>query len=688
MHRVMRSSGVHPAEVKIAERQSPRLFFSYDRAIQGSRCAGLRSGRIVDALRLKVGLELLGWAIVLVSICGGAQRAAAFTADVQESISQFKRMSLDELLNEKVVTVSKSPERISSAAAAIQVITSEDIRRSAATTLPEALRLASNLQVARVSSSSWAISARGFNNTLANKLLVMIDGRTVYTPLYAGVFWDVQNVMLEDIDRIEVVSGPGGTLWGANAVNGVINVITKQAKETQGTYLSAGVGSFLQDFGAVRYGGSNGSNLFFRVYAQRLDFNTTKLPVGPDAPDDWNMTQGGLRLDWEPSSMDALTLQGDLYSGKLQGATGDTGLDGQNVVGRWTRVLSSESEFQVQMYFDRTWREAPTYSEALVTYDIDFQHRFEIGNSHRIVWGGDYRLMADRIDNTSTALAFLPEDRNLQLFSGFVQDEITLAPDHLTVALGTKFEHNDFSGYEYQPSLHAAWTPNEDQTVWVAVSRAVRSPSRIDTDAYIPAPPVPGDTPRLEGGPHFDSEKLIALELGYRVRPAKPLWFSITGFYNFYDDLRSLDQTTTNHFVLGNHFKGEVRGVELWAEYAPVAWWRLRTGYTYLNKNLRPHGGTDVSSSVREGNDPENQFTFQSILDLPARFQFDVAGRYVDTLPSPRVPQYFTFDIRLSWQYRDWELSLVGQNLAESGHREFGMREIPRGVYGKIALRF
>jgi len=381
-----------------------------------------------------------------------ASSAFSQISDTNSSPSALKKLSLEELMHIEVTSVSRSPERLFDAASAVQVITGDDVRRSGATSIPEALRLAPNLDVAQVNSHDWAISARGFNNTIANKLLVMIDGRTVYTRLYAGVFWDVQNVLLEDLDRIEVVSGPGGTLWGANAVNGVINIITKSAKDTQGTYLSGAGGSLLQDFGAARYGGSIGTNLYYRVYGQRFDRNSTVFPSGQDAADSSEMTQGGFRLDWYPSDGNTLTLQGDAYGGNEQGQPSDTTLNGQNVLGRWTHTFSPESDLQVQTYFDRTWRRIPgTFAEDLKTYDFDFQHRFALGERQSIVWGAGYRLMQDEVEN-SPALAFLPPNRNLQLFSGFLQDEITLIPERLKFTAGTKVEHNDFSGVEVQPS--------------------------------------------------------------------------------------------------------------------------------------------------------------------------------------------------------------------------------------------
>jgi len=358
------------------------------------------------------------------------------------------------------------------------------------------------------------------------------------------------------------------------------------------------------------------------------------------------------------------------------------------VLGRWTHTLSPESDIQVQSYFDRTWRKIPnSIAEDLKTYDLDFQHRFPLGERQSIVWGAGYRLMQDRIDNGAT-IAFLPPDKNLQLYSGFVQDEITVMPDRLKFTIGTKLEHNDYSGFEVQPSARVAWTPDERQTIWGAVSRAVRSPSRIDTEIFTPAPPVPPGTPNLAGGPGFDSEKLLALELGYRVRPADQLSLSLASYYNFYDSLRSLDQVTPGNFILANHFKGEVWGIELSAQYHVTDWWRLRGGYNYLNKNLWPDGGVGVTASVREGNDPEHQFSFQSIVDLPAHFQFDTIGRYVDELTTPDVPSYFTVDVRLAWRYKSTEISLVGQNLCAPDHQEFGTQQIPRGVYGKVTWRF
>jgi iron complex outermembrane recepter protein len=624
---------------------------------------------------------------LLLVVCTSTLGAPAATNEVSTA-AELKQLSLEALMNQDVTVVTRRPEKLLESPSAVQVITGEDIHRSGATSLPEALRLASNLEVAQANSHDWAISSRGFNNTLANKLLVMIDGRSVYTPLDAGVFWDVQNVLLEDIDRIEVVSGPGGTLWGANAVNGVINIVTKSARDTQGLLVEGGGGSFLQDFGAVRYGGSNGTNLFYRVYGQRFDRDAAVFPSGKAALDSWDMSQGGFRLDWYPTKENMLTVSGDAYAGSENTIPGDTFLDGQNVLGRFTHTISDTSDLSIQAYFDRTWRDiSQSFAEDLKTYDFDFQFRFALGSRQNVTWGAGYRLMQDEVHNTAS-LAFIPPNRNLQLFSGFIQDEIALIPDHLKLTLGTKLEHNDFSGFEAQPSARLAWIPTDGQTIWAAVSRAVRSPSRIDSDFELAGtPPV-----TLLGDKDFQSETVLAYEAGYRVRPIERATLSLATYYNDYNNLRSVNALTPTNFIIGNGFNGQTWGVELSGTYQATDWWRLRAGYTYLHKDLWP-GSSKATPSIREGNDPENQFLLQSSMNLPAHFQFDVVGRYVDTLRNPNVPSYVSFDARVAWWWKDsLEISIVGQNLWDNQHPEFGAaatrQEIPRSVFGKVAWWF
>lgn len=626
-----------------------------------------------------------------------ASLTSAEQAEPPLSLSELKQKSIIELMGVDVTTVSRQPEKWFGAASAIQVISQEDIHRSGATSLAEALRLAPNLQVAQVNSSSWAISSRGFNNGLANKLLVLMDGRTLYTPLFAGVFWDVQDTLMEDVDRIEVVSGPGATLWGANAVNGVINIITKSAKDTQGTLLTAGGGTFFRDFAGVRYGDKIGENVYFRLYGKYFDRESTLFPNGQEATNDWRMGQGGFRLDWLPKGGDILTFQGDFYGGTVeQPGPGETGLNGQNMLGRWTHPISEGSDLTMQLYWDRTYRHiAGSFLEELNTYDFDFQHRFPLGEHQNLIWGAAYRLMSDHIGNANpNGFSFLPPDRNLQTFSGFLQDEVTLMPDYLRVTLGTKLEHNDYSGIEVQPSIRIAWTPDDRQTLWSAVSRAVRSPSRVDRDLFAPSSPtLPGG---LAGGPDFNSETVIAYELGYRIRPIDRLALAVSAFYNDYSDIRSLgtNALSNNAFVFGNDNRAETWGFELSENYQFADWWRLRAGYTFLRKHvsIKP-GGSDLNQGRAEGNDPEHQVVVQSIIDLPYGLEFDSNLRYVGSLPSPAVPSYFTFDLRLAWHATpNLELSIVGQNLWADQHPEFGpsltRQEIPRSLYGKVVWRF
>src|SRR5205809_6116001 len=388
--------------------------------------------------------------------------------DSSLSAEALKKLSIEQLMNLQVTSVSKRPEQLSQTASAIQVITQQDIRRSGASSLPEIRRLATNLQVAQVDSRQWAIGARGFNSTTANKLLVLIDGRTAYTPLFSGVFWDVQEVPLPDIDRIEVISGPGATLWGANAVNGVINVITKDAKDTQGFLLSGGGGTEQHGFGTARYGAALGSHVRARIYGRGFDRDATTLPSGRDAADDWHLEQGGFRMEWEASSASRVTLQGDLYDGRIaQDSGGDIGVSGDNVMAKWSRTLSDRSSLAAHLYYDRTHRDIPgVFGEDLDTYDVDLQHSARLGARHDVVWGLGYRNINDRtVIGSDSTLAFLPLHVAREWFTGFVQDEIALVPNRVHVTVGTKIEHNDYTGFEVQPSGRVSWRPGDRKSV-------------------------------------------------------------------------------------------------------------------------------------------------------------------------------------------------------------------------------
>jgi iron complex outermembrane recepter protein len=657
-----------------------------------ARVSAPTSSRPALLLRL-VALAALGLVVLTQESFAQQSDTLPQSADSTPSHELLKTLSVEELMNVVVTSVSRRAEPLSHVASAIQVITQEDIRRSGATSLPEALRLASNLQVAQVDSRQWAISARGFNGTTANKLLVLVDGRTVYTPLFSGVFWDVQDVPLADISRIEVISGPGATLWGANAVNGVINVITKTPQETRGLLVSGGGGTALQGFGTARYGGSAGTGLRYRVYGKGFARDATTLPTGLDATDDWQMGQGGFRLDWEQSEVSRFTLQGDAYGGLMSQLAGtDVAVNGGNVLGRWSRTLSATSDIRVRLYYDRTHRDIPgTFAEDLNTYDVEFQHRVLAGSRHNIVWGLGYRLLDDNVRNSSS-LAFLPAQVVRHWFGGFLQDEIALVPDRLSVALGTKIEHNDYTGVEVQPSGRVNWRMSSSGTLWTAVSRALRTPSRIDRELFAPGQPPHA----LAGGPDFRSEEVIAYELGYRVRH-RALAVSLATFYNSYEGLRSLEQANPPAafpLVISNGLDGQSYGAELTAEYRPTPGWRIRAGYTELRIKIWPKANsTDTSGGSGESHSPNRQFALHSSADLPAKLRLDGGFRYVSEIANQQLPGYAELDARLTWSpLAQMDLSVVGQNLLHRRHAEFGSpaarREIERSVQGAVEWHF
>lgn len=635
---------------------------------------------------------------------------------VAEDPSSYKKMSLEELMNQEVTSVSKRSEPYAQAPAAIQVITQDEIRRSGASSLPEALRLADNLNVAQKNSHDWGISARGFNTDLANKLLVLIDGRTVYSPLDAGVFWNLQNVLLEDIDRIEVVSGPGGTLWGANAVNGVINVTTKSAKETQGTYLETGGGTDLRDFGGVRYGGKLAPDVYYRVYGMHFDRNNEVYDNGNPAPDSWDNSQGGFRIDAEPSEDNTFTVQGDYYNGGTeQPSNRHQQFYGGNLVTRWNHAISEDSDLSVQFYYDRTHFTLPvapvllspagTFIDTLDTYDATLQHSFQAGDYNRIVWGVGYRFTHDEVEN-APGLAFYPTTLEQNLPSAFIQDEIMLR-ENLFLTVGTKFEHNDYTGVEVEPSSRIRWDITDKQMVWAAISRAVRMPSRIDRDLTQPtglAAPLPPSV--LNGGADFKSETVIAYELGYRAQISPTVSTTVSTFYNQYDNLRSTTPSPPPAFLgfpltIQNNIKGETYGVELGLTYQAYEWWRLHGGYNYLEEHLQVKSmQVDFSNGLNETSDPQHQFSLRSSMDLAHNVEFDTGLRWVDVLHNNNgptrgnVPGYVELDVRLGWRpVENLELSIVGQNLLHDQHAEYGFpsptrTEIERSVYGKITWRF
>lgn len=466
----------------------------------------------------------------------------------------FLDMSLKELMSVSITSVSKKPQNLSDSAAAIFVITNEDLLRSGATSIPEALRMVPGIHVARIDSNKWAVSSRGFNNRFTKKLLVLVDGRTVYTPSFSGVYWEVQDVLLEDVERIEVIRGPGASLWGANAVNGVINIITKQASTTQGTLVSGGSGTTEKVFGQVRYGTALGEGVYGRIYGKYFNRDAFEYETGEDAGDNWDGARTGFRLDSQAAGPINFTLQGDLYTGNIsqqavnvplprppyrQNVDDDADVSGGNILFRWQRTFSSASNITFQTYYDRTNRNDFYVHEQRDTFDFEFQHRFSPSQNHELIWGGGYRYTAD--DTTKRyVLDFEPDSRSDNLFNGFLQDEITLIDDSLWMILGAKLEHNNYSGIEIQPSGRLLWTPNAGHKFWTSVSRAVRTPSRVEHDGSLNVAMLPPPSPfmpfpisvTINGDESFDSEKLTAYEAGYRYTPDREISLDIAFFYN------------------------------------------------------------------------------------------------------------------------------------------------------------
>jgi iron complex outermembrane recepter protein len=635
-------------------------------------------------------------------------------------------LSLEELLRVEVTTVSRRPEQLSRASAAVHVITRDDIRRSGATNLPEVLRLAPGLQVARVHAHQWAVSARGFNDVFANKLLVMIDGRSIYTPLFSGVFWDMHHTMLEDIERIEVIRGPGAPLWGANAVNGIINIITKEARDTQGTLVSVASGNYEPFIGSIRHGARLGESSFLRVYFNHHRHDAFPAPGGGDAEDAWERAQGGFRADWHTSGISKLTLQGDLYHGLLDEAflrplpdppymilQPDTiRTRGGNLLARFSRSPESEADVTLQAYYDRAIRDTAIFRDDRHTADFDFQHRPPSSDRHRVTWGGNYRLHWDEVENTFD-VSLDPSRKTLQLFSLFLQDDIEVWADRLIVTLGSKIEHNDFTGFEIQPGARLSFKPRERHTLWAAVSRAVRTPSRAERGVRINGPPVipvdpadpnsPGRVTSFFGSPTYRSEELIAYEAGYRVQPLDTLSFDVALFFNDYDNLRSLEPTvpdTSAHtsFFSANELRGESYGLEVASTWHPTRTWRIHGSYSLLRMHLRRAPGSQDPLTVEEveGSSPRHQWLLRSSVDLAREWEWDTWFHFVDELPAREIDSYLEMNMRLAWRpWNDFEVSLVGRNLLNSRHEEFTpsfiqnrRAEIPRTFYGQLAWNF
>ncbi|CAN5547476.1 N/A [soil metagenome] len=625
----------------------------------------------------------------LVACCVLALAGSACAATVTSSTADLASLSLEQLADVQVMSVSRRQERLADAAGSVFVISAEDIRRSGATSLPEVLRLAPNLHVARADANQYAISARGFNSTTANKMLVIIDGRTVYSPLFSGVFWDAQDVVLEDIERIEVLSGSGGTLWGSNAVNGFINIITRPARDTQGTLASLGVGNQDQ-VDTLRHGGELASGGYYRVYGKYSARQDTLTPAGGSNHDASAKKQAGFRTDWGPSA-DSFTVQGDAYQGDADQAppNGSRRISGVNVLGRWVRDLGGASNLRVQAYYDRTSRRQPgTFAEDIDTLDADVQYGFQFTPGQRVLLGGGYRYQDDNVDNIAAILAFLPAAKKMKLANVFAQDEIALRPD-LDLTLGLKLEHNTYTGLEYLPNAKLAWKLAPGHLLWAGASRTVRIPSRLDRELFAPAtPPFTG----LAGGPNFQSEISNVFELGYRSQPTPALSYSATLYHHVYDRQRSVEPSAAGP-VIANLIDGHTSGVEAWGSYRVSNAWRMKAGMFYQREHLKlKPGSASINGVANLGDDPNYQWSLGSSLDISSTVEFDVTVRRVGSLPNPALPAYTALDARLGWRPRNgMDVSLTVQNLGEPRHVEWGnaasRSQIERAAFLKVTWR-
>ncbi len=627
----------------------------------------------------------LGVALLFVEVSIGWAAPAHYAA--VPALKDLAEMSLEQLSRITVTSVARREQQLSEAPAAIFVITNDDIRRSGATSLPEALRLAPNLQVARADTNQYAISARGFNNVLANKLLVMIDGRTVYSPLFSGVFWEAQHVMLEDVERIEVISGPGATLWGANAVNGVINVITRSASDTQGALATAGGGN-REAGSALRWGGRLSDTGSYRVYGTYFDRRHSTLSSGGAIPDASQAGQAGFRADWGGTAQ-GFTLQGDAYRKDIEQAPGGSrDLAGANLLARWGRTWDDASALRIQLYYDRVERDQPgAIKDKLDTWDFDGQYGHPWGERHQLLWGMGLRYMRDELRNLGPALAFIPASQELHRAHVFVQDEIALA-DTFSLTLGLKLEHNNSSDWEILPNARLGWRLGRDKFLWTAASRAVRAPSRVDRELFAPA-----NAPfQLAGGPGFDAEVANVFELGYRAQPSPAWTYSLNMFHHDFDRLRTVEPAPGGA-VVRNGMEGRLNGLGAWGSYQVSPRWRLNAGFTrFWQKRTLDSDSNALGGAAAAGNDPDYWWHIGSAFNLGPRHEVDIRVRRVGSLPNGPVPAYTAVDARMGWRVsKTLEVSLTLQNAFDPGHPEWGLptnrAEIERAAFLKLLWR-
>ncbi len=655
-------------------------------------------------------LRWLGWwAAALIAITAfGRTVPRAFAAE-----RDLSELSLQELMDVEVISVLRKPERRGQSAAAVYVLTADDMRRAGVLTIPDALRLVPGVEVAKIDANKWAVGIRGFANRLSRSVLVLIDGRSVYSPLFAGTYWEVQDTLLEDVERIEVVRGPGGSVWGANAVNGVINIITKSAEHTHGLYAMGGGGNEDRGFGGIRYGGHIGEDFHWRVYAKYFDRDAGFNAAGPPSYDGWQMSREGLRIDWNLTPRDRLTILGDVYDGDAGQQTPiaiddppgqrtvyrRNDLSGGSVLARLSHVFSPTSEASLQFYYDNTFRSEANFRERRNTYDVELQHRAQLPWRQELGWGLQYRGSAGKAPPVVESVAFVPHSERDDLVTGFVQNDIALLSDVLRLTIGVKLEHNDYSGVEWQPSGRLMWTPHPHHAVWAAVSRAVRTPTRTDQDLRFDVfvPPA-GGLIRVQGDRDVGPEHVMAYELGYRVQPHERLFLDVAAFYNVYDDLVVIEPgepesdpgvpgSPLTTLIQRNGLHGHGYGLEIAADAALTQHWSVHAAYTAIRLRLASDPGLiGPDQDAPEDQSPRHQVALRSALRLPAGFELDGVLRFVDDIDVPGVSSYVAVDARLAWSFTTHlEISLVGRDLAESHHREFsGGTEVQRSVFAQV----
>lgn len=664
--------------------------------------------------------------------------AMAFQANPtrpQSKSQDLSKLSIDDLMNIEVTSVSKKEQKLSTVAAAIFVITQEDIRRSGATSIPDLLRMVPGLDVGQINGSTWAISSRGFNAQYSNKLLVMIDRRIVYTPNFAGVYWDTLDLPLEDIDRIEVIRGPGGSVWGANAVNGVISIFTKKAGDTSGGMVESGGGTIEQGLGTAQYGGKLGKQTDLRVYTKYFNRSHLLDLTGQNGADGWHTLRGGFRTDSALSTKDTLTLEGDLYTAR-EGEFGfifpsvtsptlvpiaeEINMSGGFIQSDWNHTYSPRSDSSLQVSLTGYRRGDPLEPEIRDTLDLDYQHHFAWGNRQDIVWGLGYRYTADRFGGSLT-VSYNPPSKGLQLFTSFLQEEITLIPDQMYLTVGTKLEHNDYTGFEAMPSARLAWRPSTHHMIWVAVSRALRAPSRNDSNLIVSfgSFPAPDGTPtvlRLTANPYYKDEHLVAYEAGYRARLTGRFSVDLATYFNSYKDVETTEPSTpftestpaplhfVQPFMYENMMYGETHGIEIAANWMLTRRWTLSPGYALeqLHMHTSPMSQDTVTPFFVENGAPRHSAQLRSHLDFGRGVAWDTFASFVDQLSHQGystqdvIPSYTRLDTSLTWSPRErLAISVGGINLLKDHHLEFEdvfgsmqSSQIKRSAYAKLTWHF